>query len=64
MNTILSTLTALLPLAVAPAFGQTADPSCQEAVRERSADVMPFDMNATTRTSSLRHRMAAFSAWS
>jgi hypothetical protein len=48
MNTIVSALTGLLLLAVAPAFGQTADPSRQEAVRERSADVMPFDMKATT----------------
>jgi hypothetical protein len=30
MNTIVSTLTRLLLLAVAPAFGQTADPSRQE----------------------------------
>jgi hypothetical protein len=45
MNTI---VTALMLLAVAPTYGQTADPSRQEAVRERSADVMPFDMNATT----------------
>lgn len=48
MNMIVSALTGLLLLAVAPAFGQTADPSRQEAVRERSASVMPFDMNATT----------------
>lgn len=48
MNTIVSALPGLLLLAVAPVFGQTADPSRQEAVRERSADVMPFDMNATT----------------
>jgi hypothetical protein len=48
MNTIVSALTGLLLLAVAPAFGQTADPSRQGTVRERSADVMPFDMNATT----------------
>jgi hypothetical protein len=64
MNTIVSALTSLFLLAVAPAFGQTADLSRQEAVRERGADVMPFDMNATTRTSSLRHQKAAFSAWS
>jgi len=49
MNTIAPALPGLLLLAVAPAFGQTADPSRHEAVRERSADVMPFDMNATTR---------------
>jgi hypothetical protein len=48
MKTIVSALTGLLLLAVAPVFGQTADASRQEAVRERSADVMPFDMNATT----------------
>jgi hypothetical protein len=48
MNTRMSPLTGLLLLALAPAFGQTVDPSRQEAVRERSADVMPFDMNATT----------------
>ncbi len=48
MNTIVSALPGLLLLAVAPAFGQTADSSRQEAIRERSADVMPFDMNATT----------------
>ena len=48
MKTILSALMDLLLLTIAPAFGQTADPSRQEAVRERSADVMPFDMNATT----------------
>ena len=44
----MSALTGLLLLVVAPAFGQTADPSRQEAVRERSAEVMPFDMNSTT----------------
>jgi hypothetical protein len=48
MNMIMSALTGLLLLAIAPAFGQTADPSRQDAVRERSADVMPFAMNATT----------------
>lgn len=48
MNTIVSALTGLLLLAVAPAFGQTADSSRQEAVRERGAYVMPFDMNGTT----------------
>ena len=48
MNTIVSAVTSLLLLAVAPAFGQTADPSRRQAVRERSTDVMPFDMNATT----------------
>jgi hypothetical protein len=48
MKTVLPALTGLMVLAVAPAFGQTADPSRQEAVRERSAGVMPFDMNATT----------------
>jgi hypothetical protein len=48
MNGIVSALTGLLLPAFSPAFGQTADPSRQEAVRERSADVMPFDMNATT----------------
>jgi hypothetical protein len=48
MNTILSALTALAIVTVAPVFGQTADSSRQEAVRERSADVMPFDLNATT----------------
>src|SRR6202035_5302595 len=40
--------TGLLLLAVVQAFGQRADPSRQEGLRERSADVMPFDMNATT----------------
>jgi hypothetical protein len=48
MNPIVPALTGLLLLGVAPTFGQTADPSRQEAVRERSADVMPFDMDATT----------------
>jgi hypothetical protein len=48
MQTIVSALATLWLLAVAPAWGQTGDPSRQEAVRERSADVMPFDMNATT----------------
>jgi hypothetical protein len=48
MKTLVPALTGLLLLAVAPVFGQTADSSRQEAVRERSADVMPFDMNATT----------------
>jgi len=48
MQTILSALASLLLLAVAPALGQTGDSSREEAVRERSADVMPFDMNATT----------------
>jgi hypothetical protein len=48
MNMIVCTLTGLLLLAVAPAFSQTANPSPQEAVRERSADVMPFEMDATT----------------
>ena len=48
MKTNVSALTGLLLLAVASASGQTAAPSRQEAVRERSADVMPFDMNATT----------------
>ena len=48
MNTFVSTLTGLALLAVAPAFSQTADTARQEIVRQRSADVMPFDMNATT----------------
>jgi hypothetical protein len=48
MNTIVSALMALALLAVAPVFGQTADASRQDSVRQRSADVMPFDMNATT----------------
>jgi hypothetical protein len=48
MNAIVSALGSLLLLAVSPAFGRMADPSRQEAVRERSADVMPFDMSATT----------------
>jgi hypothetical protein len=48
MNAIVSALMALVLLAVAPVFGQTADLSRQEVVRQRSADVMPFDMNATT----------------
>jgi hypothetical protein len=48
MNTFVSALTTLALLAVAPVFGQTADPSRQEIVRQRSADLMPFDMNATT----------------
>jgi hypothetical protein len=39
---------ALALLAVASAFGQTTEPSRQDTVRQRGADVVPFDMNATT----------------
>jgi hypothetical protein len=42
MNRIVSALTALALVAVAPVFCQTADPSRQEMVRQHSADVMPF----------------------
>jgi hypothetical protein len=48
MTTTVCALTALGLLVSAPAFDQTPNPSRQNAVRERSADVMPFDINATT----------------
>ena len=42
-----ASMVVLAVVAIAPA-GRAADPDRQQAVRERSADVMPFDMAATT----------------
>jgi hypothetical protein len=48
MNSVAAAVVSVLYLASAPSVCQATDPTQQQVVRERSADVMPFDLNATT----------------
>jgi len=48
MKRIVPALTALSLVVISPQLCRAADPPQQDVVRERSADVMPFQMEATT----------------
>jgi hypothetical protein len=48
MNSVAAAVVSILYFAVAPSVCQATDTTQQEAVRARSAEVMPFDLKATT----------------